>query len=755
MSQENENPKPETPPSMSTQDPPGSEPSDPSDPTIEAAHSQPANARLGLFRVVRLCRKELREILRDRRTTITLVLMPLLAYPLLAVSFNGLLSSSVQSNAPTQVVLGVASEEDRSELLRFMALGQHLLHPPTEGDGEDQSEPNAEQEPPPVMVRVGSNLEQMVADALADISVRLFDTEAPDVPQIGRPLRCELILRPGSGVSEFAAAFVEERLEAVNDAFVQQMMTEVSRRRMVPRGLELPTQSRRVEMASSDGPFAMTAFIPLILILMTITGAVYPAIDLTAGERERNTLETLMAAPVPRIGLLCAKYIAVVTVAMMTAGANLIAMSVTLLVTPGLGELVFGEQGLTLVLVDQVFILLVLFAAFYSAILLAVTSFARSFKEAQAYLIPLMLMTLIPGMFSTMPGLQLNGTLAVTPLLNIVLLARDLLEGDVNPMLAGVTVVSTLIYAIAAVALAARIFGTDAILYGSQATWSDLLRRPQEATDVATVAGAMMFLAITFPIYFLLANGLQGFAGTSINVRLGLSAAVTAIVFGVLPLVAALIQRLRLKTSFQLRLPGLLAVFGAVALGVSLWPWAHEIFLLNRFLGLQTLGEGQIEAARELLAQLGDLSPVLILLTLAVTPAIFEEWFFRGYLLSAFRGSLPVFSSVLLSAVLFGMFHVVASSILATERFLPSAFLGMILGWVCLRTGSLLPGIVIHGCHNGLLLLIAHYRDELTARGWGIEEQTHMPPQWLAGAGVAVLFGVALVFFSKRRGLTK
>ena len=109
---------------------------------------------------------------------------------------------------------------------------------------------------------------------------------------------------------------------------------------------------------------------------MTITGAVYPAIDLTAGERERGTLEALMAAPVPRLGLLIAKYIAVMAVALLTATANLLAMSVTLLST-GLGPLVFGEGGLSVLLIVQVLGLLVLFAAFFSAILLAITSFAQ------------------------------------------------------------------------------------------------------------------------------------------------------------------------------------------------------------------------------------------------------------------------------------------------------------------------------------------------------------------------------------------
>ena len=166
--------------------------------------------------------------------------------------------------------------------------------------------------------------------------------------------------------------------------------------------------------------FSLAALIPLILVLMTVTGAVYPAIDLTAGERERGTLETLIAAPVPRLGLLLAKYVAVLTVALITAVVNLIGMTITAHST-GLAASLFGG-GMTFAVVIKVLLLLALFAAFFSAILLAITSYARSFKEAQAYIIPLMLLCLVPGVLCLMPRLEFQGWMAVTPLVNIVML---------------------------------------------------------------------------------------------------------------------------------------------------------------------------------------------------------------------------------------------------------------------------------------------------------------------------------------------
>jgi ABC-2 type transport system permease protein/sodium transport system permease protein len=223
---------------------------------------------------------------------------------------------------------------------------------------------------------------------------------------------------------------------------------------------------------------AFLTLVPLILILMTITGAVYPAIDLTAGERERGTLEILMAAPLPRLSVLLAKYAAVMTVAVLTALVNLGAMALTLKVS-GLGPRLLGEGGLSPLLLAEVFGLLLLFAAFFSAVLLALTSRAHSFKEAQAYLIPLVLLSLLPGTLSLVPGLHLGGALLLVPLLNTVLLARDLLAGNAEPAAAAVVVASTLAYALGAICVAARLFGAEAVR-ADQRGWFAWLHRPPE-----------------------------------------------------------------------------------------------------------------------------------------------------------------------------------------------------------------------------------------------------------------------------------
>ncbi|MCO6456072.1 MAG: ABC transporter permease, partial [Pirellulaceae bacterium] len=482
-------------------------------------------------RFFRLCRKELREVLRDRRTIITLIGMPLLVYPLLSLTFQKFLLTSAPPQGTTDSILGFENESQMRLVRRYLDLGDEIWQRQAAtraggsaemqnagGERVEAGERERAGRPPEVVEKAASDaepsaaptggdpasallpsaplrllvrdtivldLEQSLARGEIDVGVRVLPADgARELPGFGSPLVCELWFRDESALSRATFEHVTERLELINRSYV--------RRQLAASGLspELPAEIRARPLATGGSPLSLTTVVPLILILMTITGAVYPAIDVTAGERERGTMEALMAAPVPRLALLGAKYVAVLTVAVLTAVANLLAMTVTLTVTPW-GRLLFDSAGISPLVIAQVFGLLILFAAFFSALLLAITSFARSFKEAQAYLIPLMLVSLAPGIISLMPGLEFRGALAVTPLVNMVLLARALLEGQVPAVPAAVAVLSTGLYTIASIGLAARIFGTDALLSGSRFGWQDLFLRPAHARPAASPSGAL------------------------------------------------------------------------------------------------------------------------------------------------------------------------------------------------------------------------------------------------------------------------
>src|SRR5262249_36303018 len=190
------------------------------------------------------------------------------------------------------------------------------------------------------------------------------------------------------------------------------------------------------------------------------------------------------------------------------------------------------------------------------------------------------------------------------------------------------------------------------------------------------------------------------------------------VLFAAFPLAWAWPGNVELRPAFRLRgatAPGFVI---AAILGLSLWPFAHEVILLLRQAGVSTLRPGLLEKIREVLAEWRTISPVLLVLALAVVPAVLEELFFRGWLFSAFLGETgKLWPTILGTAALFAVFHLLVGGSLAVERLPPSFLLGVVLGWLAWKTGSVLPGMLLHALHNGLLVLLAWYEPQLVERG--------------------------------------
>lgn len=713
----------------------------------------------GVPRLLRLIRKELAESLRDRRTIVTLLLMPVLLYPLLVIAFRevALLPAAEEKlKQKTVYRVGFESKEDLQRLLdlwldseaqlpwengREMA---RMLQADPDNFGEKLAAyvesklgispslpPWSDREPgPDGITPTYDKLETAVGKGLIDAGAarRLRDDQAR-----GKGKKREAILiyvRERSDLGREAASHVRYLTAAANS-----------------RDNPFAWSTSVEEVPFKDRNSLVPVLVPLILILMTMTGAVYPAIDLTAGERERGTLEILVAAPIPRLAVLFAKYVAVLTVALLTALANLVMMALTL-GTTGMGKQLF-EESFNFGVLMQVLALMVLFAAFFSAVLLTLTSFARSFKEAQAYLIPLMLFSLLPGMLALMPGISLKGPLAVVPLMNIVLLARDLFSGQATAGVAVVVVLSTLVYALAAIGLAARIFGAEAVLSSEQSGWGDLFRRPERASDRLGASAALLCLALMFPIYFLFVSSV-GALGLSIVEGLAWTVVGTALLFAGLPLLFLLHSRVRLTAGTRLFGAGWAGWLAALLLGASLWVWVSEVILL-------VSGESSNPWAKEAMERWRELSPVPLVLVLGLLVPVLEELFFRGVLFAALLGERgdKVRTAILGSAALFAAFHVLAPGGLSPARLVTTFLMGVVLGWLAHASGSVLPGMLLHVLHNSVIVLAGYSEPRLIESGWLREGQVHAPLWLLAATAVLALVGLGLLAWAERRRLAR
>ena len=782
--------------------------------------ARPQTAGIAPGRLVRLALKELREILRDRRTIVTLVLMPLLVYPLLGVIVTKFIAFEPVENT---VRVLVATEQDKQELLEILERCDELIASeayqsrevtidvtaandgdedsvaegpsagrgsPDEMAGDDTDDGNgasgagqaagsagaevAEADESPKLIDeikqalVGGELQLEITPLFTENIPSDVETQRQAVtgevisgqfdlgvvfdrfPEsrrtetaLGKVRFVEFVLDDANPTATAGRDILLAKLKTLQEFFVGGTLRKMrfSIRACSFRTVKFKTEAKQ----EADQAPSLLTFFPLMLVLMTMTGAVYPAIDLTAGERERGTMEILVAAPVSRMSLLFGKFVAVLAVAMLTAVFNMVAMLVTTYAI-GFDQFVFGENGLSLTILLQILGLLFVFASFFSAVLLSLTSFARSFKEAQAYLIPMMLIALAPGVVSLLPGVELNLSLAVVPLLNIVLLGRDVLSGETDLVLTFVVICSTVIYGLLAMSFAARIFGTDAILSGGSNSWSTLWQRP-EKTKGPGISQGMLALAILFPLFIVL-SGLSARLDFDFSGKLILNALILLLLFVILPVAMAAAMRLDFGKTFQLFRPRAITVVLAVLFGLSVWTLVYEIEVV-------LLSNERIDALKAVFEKidrsLTDAPLALKLVCLAVAPAVCEEVFFRGFLLSSLRKSTRVVYAVLGSAVLFGIFHVIVPGAVMYERMVPSTLLGILLAIICIRTGSLFPGMLMHVIHNGLLLTIAHFEREssefLVGLGFDLEGKQHLPLLVLGLAAIPMLAAAALLLF--------
>ena len=323
-------------------------------------------------------------------------------------------------------------------------------------------------------------------------------------------------------------------------------------------------------------------------------------------------------------------------------------------------------------------------------------------------------------------------------------------------MLAVVVVFSTILYSIAALTVAAQLFGADAILYGSHGTWSEVFRRPGETQPVASVSSAMLCVAVLFPSFFVLQGFISQSTTMKMSVRLCVNSLTLAVLFGALPLAVALLRRVQLAGAFGFRRANLLGFFGALVLGLSLWPLMFELIIAGQFVGIGNFSADIVEIIKDLLGQWKQLPIPLVLIAMAIVPAVFEELFFRGFLYRSLAARTSARNAILVSALMFGLFHIFVPGGLLTVRLLPSTCMGVILGWVCYQTGSVLPGMLLHICHNATTLLISYRYDDLDVTSLGIEQQEHLDFSWILAAIAATSVGALLLLASGRqRRLTK
>ncbi|WP_031496511.1 ABC transporter permease [Bryobacter aggregatus] len=376
-------------------------------------------------------RKELTELLRDRRTLISMVLLPMVVFPLL---------------------FGVVG--------RFMG----------------EAEKKAATEATTVAIVAGSIPEVFLAPIaksglqrveVPDVASAVANKTAATGLSVSADQKSLTIYAEGTRqASGMAADKLRSALSEYRDSLVVEKLREVK----LDASVLTPFTVKRENVASERkmGGFMLGSILGYVVILLMFSGGMYPAIDMTAGEKERKTIETLLASPARRTDIVLAKILACVTATYLTA--VLTTTSLFLSLKRGGGtmkgmEKMVGNVPTDVSTIGLVLLTLLPVAVMAGALMISIALRARSFKEAQSYLTPLIMLAIFPSLLGGLPGMELSPALSLVPIFNASQLLKSILQGDVPLVSFAITNLANLSYAVLCFALAVRIFNNEKVLF--------------------------------------------------------------------------------------------------------------------------------------------------------------------------------------------------------------------------------------------------------------------------------------------------
>jgi sodium transport system permease protein len=380
-------------------------------------------------------RKELIDLFRDRKTLLATFLIPLLIIPFVFFLL-GSAYSNVEKEARTYVPIAVIGDGPLIKRLADIP-GVRILEPANPHDALKQGELRA-------VIRIPADWEEQIKRwRTAELTVFYDSTNQKSV---------------------YARGLIEDAIERYSKEVVNERLKRAGLPEQAIKPVAVSFENAASKEKLTGGMLA--GVIPLMLVLSLASGGIAAANDLIAGEKERGTLEALMAAPVPASRVLTAKMLTVMVMSCISALASMISLSLVFRFGPlrqGTEPFSLGFLSPSTVLVLAVTILLL--AAAFAALELTISTLAKTFKEGQTYMAGVVVMAMVPSyMMMPLNPVDIPPVYYVLPIFNGVAMCKEVFFGEVDPLHAAVALGSSLVYVAAVIALAARVFRREGAL---------------------------------------------------------------------------------------------------------------------------------------------------------------------------------------------------------------------------------------------------------------------------------------------------
>jgi len=372
-------------------------------------------------KIITIAKKEFLDTFRDKRTLIRMVLIPLLAFPLIL-----------------QLVTTIQKNQSEKEAAKVLTIGYV-----NNGQGQE------------IINSIG-NLDKYELKELSDSTAFKEAIEKEEI-NVGLyyPSGFESSFDKGETPKYYTFASIEKReelerfetvLEAQDSILLSKRMNSIGKSYefTIPSELvNIPIGTKKMLLAKYAG-----GILPYIFIAFLFMGCMLPAIDMFAGEKERGTIETLLTSPVNRLHILLGKLVVITAMGLLSASVALIGLIVSLkMMDTGDQAMQMINEMLTAQLFITLYVLLIPLAIFFAGVMVPISVYSKSFKEAQSILTPLNIVMVLPAMVGFIPGVELDYTTAFIPIVNVVLATKALIAEKFDLVLIIITFLSLIILA--------------------------------------------------------------------------------------------------------------------------------------------------------------------------------------------------------------------------------------------------------------------------------------------------------------------
>ena len=388
---------------------------------------------MNLGRITAIAAKELKDALRDRRTIIAMILIPIIVLPVLM--FLPAFLASPQRNPVRMAV--IQSDSTSDEFLAGLASDQ--IRVVTIGRAEN-------------MTKLIQNGDYELGMVLPPDFSRIL--EGPD-----QRATITIFVDQSSTRGTIALALVQDAITKYADRIVAERLAKTG---LPPEALTPIETDLHSVTVTGTGALFLAILLPLFLGIYAVTGAMYFIMDTTAGEKERKTLEALLTMPATRTEIVVGKFLIAVLIALLSSVLAIIGMMAGVVLFSGaIGE--SSVPGLSISVRNLVLIgLATLVLAMTSASLeMMISIFARSFKEAQNFLSPLSIVVVVPALAMQYMSEQTLRSFAIAPIFNAMLIIRDALLNRASATSLTLEFLSAFVYMAIALAVAIKIFNSE------------------------------------------------------------------------------------------------------------------------------------------------------------------------------------------------------------------------------------------------------------------------------------------------------